>query len=109
LVEPEDGAPFDGEKAIIRLAWSSTHTLRPDECYLITMRWTEAGAPASNQTCLQETHWFVDEAFYLRADQETDRVYFWSVRLVRSQTDEEGNDVFVPFSPSSQEWAFYWR
>jgi hypothetical protein len=106
---PRDGEPFSGEKAIIKLSWTSNHTLKVDECYLVTMRWTEAGAPASNPVCIQETFWFVDDALYLRADQETDRVYFWTVTIVRQGTDDEGMQTYLPLSSSSEEWSFYWK
>lgn len=109
LVEPEDRAPFREEKAIIKLVWTSSHVLKPDECYLVVLHWIEEDAPASTQVCIQETFWYVDQALYLRADQTTDRVYYWSVRLVQKETDEEGNESFVPFSPSSEEWTFHWR
>jgi hypothetical protein len=110
VLRPEDGAIFGrGEDAKIELAWSSGHTLQIDECFLITIRWTELGAPASTQVCVQTTSWFADAGLYLRADQETDRVYDWSVRLARTETDENGQEVFVPFSPSSDEQSFYWR
>jgi hypothetical protein len=109
LVQPEDAAPFDGDNAIIKLAWSSSHTLRQDECYRVTLRWTEGGAPASTDACVQETSWFVPETLYLRADQETDRVYYWSVQVVQPQTDADGNATYVPLSVSSEERSFYWK
>jgi hypothetical protein len=108
LVEPVDGSPF-GQTDIFRLAWTSSHTLKPDEFYELTVRWTEGGAPANSRWYLQQTFWFVDDALYLRADQETDRIYFWSVRLVREGIDAEGNDIYDPLSSPSEEWSFYWR
>ena len=108
LMEPVDGSPF-GQNDIFRLAWGSGHTLKPDEFFELTVRWTEGGAPASSPYYLQQTFWFVDDGLYLRADQETDRVYYWSVRLVRKGTDSEGNEVYVALSSSSEEWSFFWR
>jgi hypothetical protein len=109
IVEPEDEAPYDGARAIIKLAWTSSHTLASDECYLVTLRWTEGGAPAATEICVQGTSWFVDESLHLRADQETQRVYYWSVRLAQKRTNEEGIEEFVPLSPSSEERSFYWK
>ncbi len=108
-MEPEDGAPFDGEDADFRLAWRSSYTLRPDECYLITVRYTHEGAEVNLPVCVQETYWWVDKGLYLQADQETDRLYYWSVRIARRGTDDDGDEVFVPLSPPSEEWTFYWR
>ncbi len=108
-VEPETGASFAGELAVIRLAWRSNHTLARDECFLVNLRWTEGGAPANNETCVQQTFWYVDTLLYLRADQETDRTYYWTVRLARRATGSEGGTSFIPFSPPSEERFFYWR
>jgi hypothetical protein len=109
LLEPEDEAPFSGEKEFIKLAWTSSHTLKPDEFYELALHWTENGAPARNEVYLQETSWFVDEQLYLRADQETERIYYWSLRLVRKELDAEGKEEYLPFSPSSEERSFYWK
>jgi hypothetical protein len=51
----------------------------------------------------------MDKALYLQADQETDRVYYWSVQVVRKGIDEDGDESFVPLSMSSEERSFYWR
>jgi hypothetical protein len=45
----------------------------------------------------------------MQADQETDRIYYWRVRLVRKVTDAEGTEDYVPISEDSEEWSFYWR
>ena len=108
LVEPEEGVPF-AENDIFKVAWRSSHTLKPDECYLVTIRYTHQGAEVRLPVCVQETFWWVDHALYLQADQETDRVYYWSVRVVRKETDADGNEAFAPLGPPSEEWSFYWR
>jgi len=101
---------FSGENARIELVWSSNHTLRSDECFQIIMRWTEKGLPVVEQPqCIQGTSWYVDKSLYLRADQVTERVYFWSVRLARRGTDANGNLTYLPFSPSSEERSFFWK
>jgi RNA polymerase subunit RPABC4/transcription elongation factor Spt4 len=107
-LEPEDEAPF-AESDIFRLAWRSSHTLKPDECYLVMVRYTHDGGQINLPVCVQETYWWVDRALYLQADQETQRVYFWNVRLARKETDADGNQTFLPLSPASDEWSFYWR
>jgi hypothetical protein len=58
---------------------------------------------------VQETVWNVDKLLYLRADQETERKYYWSVRIVRKRTDASGQETFVPLSLPSEERTFYWR
>jgi len=108
-LRPEDGAPFSGEGAKIELEWTSSHTLKSDEYYQVTLRWTELGAPQSTQVSMQGTSWFVDQSLWLRADQETDRVYYWSVRLARQGTDEGGQEVYAPFSSPSEERSFHWE
>lgn len=108
-VEPEDGALFSGEDAVIKLAWRSSHTLARDECFLVNLRWTEGGAPAGDKVCVQQTSWYVDKQFHLRADQETERIYYWTVRLARRTTDSDGAAEFVALSQPSAERSFYWK
>jgi hypothetical protein len=108
-VEPENRAPFlQGERANIRLSWTSDYTLKPDECFLVTLRWTESGTPANNLACVQSPYWFVDRALYLRADQETERLYTWSV-CVAQRIGAQEDARFVPLSASSEERSFYWK
>jgi hypothetical protein len=108
LLEPDEGAPF-AENDIFRLAWRSSHTLKPDECYLVTIRYTRQGSEVRLPVCVQGTFWWVDKALYLQADQETDRVYYWSVQVVKKGIDEDGDEIFVPLSMPSAESSFYWR
>jgi RNA polymerase subunit RPABC4/transcription elongation factor Spt4 len=109
LLEPADGEAFGGKDAIVKLVWSSGYTLGPDECFRVTVQWTEQGAMAANEVCVQDTLWFMPESLYLRADQETDRLYSWSVEVARRITDVSSNVRFQPFSPSSEERSFHWR
>ena len=107
-VEPADGSPFT-ETAIFKLAWQSSHTLKPDQCYLVTVRYTMGGVEVNLPVCVQETYWWVDRTLYLLADQETGRVYNWSVRVAQKERDADGKETYVPLSPASEEWAFYWK
>jgi len=109
LQEPADGAPFSGEKSIVKLVWNSGHTLKPNECFLVVVRYTHQGVEENRQVCLQSTSWVVDPALYPLADLSTGRVYYWSVRLARRETNAEGQEVFVPLSPPSEEWSFSWK
>jgi hypothetical protein len=109
LTEPENEAPFTGEKASIELAWRSAYALRSDEFYEVVVRYTHQGNVVAVPYRVQQTAWFVDRMLYLQADQETDRVYYWSVRLVRRQIASGGTEVFVPFSTSSEERSFFWK
>ena len=108
-MRPDDGSPFDGDKAYIKLEWTSSHTLKPEEYFEVTVRWTHDGALAAVPYRVQTAYYFVDEAIHLQADQETDRIYYWSVRLVRKVTDAEGTEDYLPISENSEEWSFYWR
>ena len=107
LVEPEDGSTHSPD-ATFRLGWTASHTLKPDECFLVTLRYTQQGSPAVTQTCVQQAQWYVDKALYGLADQETKRAYYWSVRLARKGVDADGKETYTPFSPPSEEWVFYW-
>ena len=107
LVEPEDGSTYNPD-ATFRLGWTTGYTLKPGECFLITLRYTQQGNAAMTQTCVQETQWYVDKALYGLADQETKRAYYWSVRLARKEVDANGKETYTPFSPPSAERVFYW-
>lgn len=109
LEEPEDGAPFDGATANIKLVWTSDHTLKPDEYFEVRVRYTHLGAQVILPVRVQQSFWFMDNALHMQADQETDRVYDWSVRLVRQETDSDGEEQYVPFGLNSEEWSIYWR
>jgi hypothetical protein len=103
------GTRFEGENARIELAWSGNHTLQPNECYQVILRWTEDGETRGTSVCMQSTSWFVDKMLWLRADQATGRVYNWSVRLARKDKDTTGAEVYVPLGPPSAERAFSWN
>jgi RNA polymerase subunit RPABC4/transcription elongation factor Spt4 len=108
LREPEDGSTY-GSNAIIRLAWQSGHTLKTDECFLLTVSYVRNGSQVDLPMCVQEAQWWVDEALYLQADQETGRAYHWQVAVARREVDEDGNVSYVPLGPASPRWTFYWR
>lgn len=109
LQEPQDKAPFSGENSIVKLVWSSSYSLKPNECFLVVIRYTRQGVEETRQVCIQNSHWIVDSALYPLADLAGGRVYYWSVRLARRETDANGNEVFVPLSPPSEEWSFSWH
>jgi hypothetical protein len=112
LIKPEDLATFSGPDTPIELAWTSSHTLDADECYLVTLSWSQGGSRALTQTCTQGTSWQVHEVkptLHGLADQSTDRLYTWSVRLARFENDADGNQITVPIGAPSEERSFYWR
>ena len=83
--------------------------MKPDEFYEMTLRYVQLGGDVPVPVYVQETFWFVDKGLYHQADQETDRVYYWNVRVVRKETDADGNENVIPLSSASEEWSFYWR
>jgi RNA polymerase subunit RPABC4/transcription elongation factor Spt4 len=107
-IEPENGSPHS-QNATFRLGWQSSYTLKQDECYLVAVRYTQQGNVQTNQVCVQDKYWFVDKGLYGLADQETGRVYYWNVRLARKAVDADGKETYMPFSPPSEEWNFYWE
>lgn len=109
IVRPEDGANFSGPNASVELAWTAAYTLGPNEYFQVRLRYVHDGSEVVIQVPVQRTSWFVDEGLYLEADQATDRAYHWSVRLVRQETGEEGEEVYAPLGPASEERTFYWR
>lgn len=109
LLAPEDESTQAGEDAIIELAWQSSHTLRSDECFLLTVSYVANGFVVEIPKCLQESQWWADAGLYLQADQETGRAYHWKVLVAQKEVDEAGNESYVPLSPESTEWTFYWH
>lgn len=75
----------------------------------MTIRYTHEGAEARVPVYVQATEWFVDKSLYLQADQETQRLYRWSVRLVWRTAGSGGEAEYVVLSPSSAEFSFYWQ
>jgi hypothetical protein len=73
------------------------------------LRYTHQGSAVVDSYRVQQTYWFVHQTLYLQADQETGRIYYWSVRLVRKQIGSGGAEVYVPFSPASEERSFSWK
>ena len=108
LVEPESGSTHSPD-ATFRLGWTASNTLKSDECFLITIRWTQEGNAAAMPICVQEPYWYVQkDALYGKADQQTGRAYYWSVRLARKGVGADGKETYIPFSSHSAEWVFYW-
>jgi hypothetical protein len=100
---------FNGEKAVIKVVWASSYTLKSDECYLVSVSWSRQGSIQGTETCVQSTSWFVDAWLYLQADQESGRLYHWTVRIARRGNDAQGNNIFIPLSPSSEARTFSWK
>lgn len=90
------------------MGWTSTYTLKPGDFFEVSVRYTHLGVEETLPYYRQETFWYV-QGIYLKADQETGRLYHWSVRVVREGTGTGGKAVYVPLSPASQEWAFSWK
>ena len=108
MLEPEDESSY-GRDAIFRLAWQSEYTLKPGECFLLTVGYVQNGSEVELDMCMQDRQWWVNDGLYLQADQETGRAYQWWVTVVREETGDDGNVSYIPMGPSSEKWTFYWR
>jgi hypothetical protein len=106
---PENGASYNGPDTNIELTWRSSHTLAASEYFEVAVRYVSSGSRVSVPVYVQRTSWFVSKLLHGKADQESDRRYTWSVRLVRKRTGAEGNDEYVPLSGWSEERTFYWK
>jgi len=107
-LEPENRSSH-GQYEVVRLAWDSRYTLKPDEYFVVTIRYAQQGSAVAVPYYVQETQLFVnDKGLYGLADQETGRAYYWSVLLARKGTDAGGKETYTPFSLPSEEWVFYW-
>lgn len=83
--------------------------MSPDEYYELRVRYTHEGVEIPLLVHTQDVSWWVDEQLYGKADQETEGLHYWGVRLVRKTIDSEGNETYVPIGPWSEEWTFFWR
>lgn len=109
LLLPENGTTFNGSSEKIRLTWSSPYNPTSPDWFEVTVRYTHLSQEVKALVYVQTAYWFVDPPMFGLADQLSGRMYQWSVRLVRQTTNSSGNQIYVPTSPSSAEWAFYWK
>lgn len=109
LLMPEAGTVYAGEGASIELTWRSSHTLSSDEYFEVVIRYVSGGATISAPVYVQRPAWFVSKMLHGKADQESNRMYTWSVRLVRKRTADDGTEEYVPISGFSEERTFHWK
>ena len=109
LLIPETGVVYEGEDTSIELTWRSSHTLVSDEYFEVMIRYVSGGATVSAPVYVQRPSWFVSKMLHGKADQESERIYTWSVRLVRKRTADDGTDTYLPISAWSEERTFHWK
>lgn len=109
LIMPENRTVYDGEDTNIELTWRSSHILNSDEYFEVTVRYVSQGTTVSVPVYVQRASWFVSRMLYGKADQESERRYTWSVRLVRKRASASGSDEYVPISGWSDERVFVWK
>lgn len=105
--QPEDQTTYTA--LTIKMSWTTNYSLGTNQFFEITLRYRHAGTEVLLPTYVQTWQWFVDQALHLQADQETNRAYFWSVRVVQKVTDASGKTTYVPLSLASEERVFYWK
>jgi hypothetical protein len=108
LRQPEDGTTYQN-KLQIKLSWSASFTLGPDQFFEIVLRFTQQGTEVVRAYIVEDREWTVDTTLYLLADADTNRAYRWRVRAVQRSWDPAGKAVYIPASYSSGEWVFYWQ
>jgi hypothetical protein len=109
LLTPQNRDTFEGSDASIELTWRSSHSLAADEWFEVAVRYVSGGTPVSVPVRVQRPAWFVSKLLYGKADQESERRYTWSVRLVRQRAGAQGSDDYVPISGWSEERVFHWK
>ena len=111
LTGPGDQASCGGDKAQILLEWEPVPGMTAGDSYMITLNWTQLGAP-------QNYFWYAPSTastqrvplqLWGQADQLPARAYRWSVRAVRLTTDGQGGELIIPLSPASETRTFYWN
>jgi hypothetical protein len=109
LVMPENRSAYNGPDINIELTWRSNHSPASGEYFEVVIRYVSQGSPVAVPVYVQRPSWFVSKMLYGKADQESERRYTWSVRLVRKRTGADGNDEYVGISGWSEERTFYWK
>jgi tetratricopeptide (TPR) repeat protein len=111
LLEPEDGATFEGIETQIILKWKPIKpALAPDEYYRLTMPYNHEGQVWIDYVWTKETNWLVSQRQYL-LDLSDDGRFAWSVALIREPRAGINNlaEDDILLSQPSAERVFVWQ
>ena len=106
--QPADGTTYE-KKMTIRLSWTASFSLGPEQFFEITLRYTHQGTEVTRAYYVQDRQWDVDSALDPLADLESNWAYHWRVRAVQQGLDPAGKTFYAPVSYPSDEWVFYWQ
>jgi LysM repeat protein len=105
LLSPPDNALFEGEDAVVLLAWASVGILRDNQAYLVVVEMPATGTPVTHTT--QGTSWRLPSDLWpIRPDPS----FSWWVTVVqRDNPDSDESPVWKPLSLPSETRHFVWR
>jgi LysM repeat protein len=105
LLSPADGTLFEGEDAVILLAWASVGILRDNQVYLVELETPDRTAPATFTT--QATSWRVPAD--LRPTGQG-AILTWQVTVVQRLNPASAEPPeWKPLSPPTETRRFEWR
>jgi hypothetical protein len=106
LVSPSNGNSFHGEDADVILIWKSVGTLKGDEYYRVSVRYSQLGEARYAGDWVQGTEWRMPQRFAGEADQGR---FEWDVTVYQATTiRSDGTKDGPAISPKSETWSFTW-
>jgi LysM repeat protein len=106
LLLPLDGEYFSLEDAAVVLQWSSVGALRANEAYQITVINVTTGEVVLVDEVVDTSYLLPDT---LRPSGTSPEIFRWYVvSVAQIGTDEEGNPIWIPGGPASNERVFSW-
>jgi LysM repeat protein len=105
LLSPPDGALFEGEEAVVLLAWASVGILREDQAYLVELETPAQIAPVTYVT--QATSWRLPSELWTTG--RLDTLNWWVTVVQRVDADSDGTPDWKPISLPTEERHFIWR
>ncbi len=105
LLSPTDGAVFEGDEAVILLAWTSVGILREDQRYLVEVETPARTVPVTYAT--QGTSWRLPSDLWPTGRRRT---LAWRVTVVRQVNPASGGPpTWKPLSLPSETRRFVWE
>jgi hypothetical protein len=113
VLEPENGAAFEGQAADVILRWSDVGPLGADDYYVVRVPHDAEGGVA--EFWLKETSLVLPDYLYQADYAFPDRGYRWTVHVMRCTkncdpaADDDTLREGIPLGDESAEGMFYWR
>ncbi len=115
LINPGDGAPFNGQNALIELKWrpGPGSALPSGAAYIVHIGVQTGPGPQDVQWLLEEpagsdTSYYVPAWLFGQASQQYGRAYLWFVQMGIVTRNQDAIRI-IPISQPSETRKFYWN